>query len=144
MSCPHATTTTIAWLYGEADEGHALHVAGCPECAAVAEAHEVVLAQVMPVMPRALPASVVGAAPRRRRSSRVWLMGVLAVAAAVLLVVGVVAPPSSTPAPETVTDPGPVAALDMEPASLWSSELEADLLDLDASLDALADELGTL
>ena len=39
MSCPEATTTTIAWLYGEADDEHALHVASCPECAAVVEAH---------------------------------------------------------------------------------------------------------
>ena len=40
MSCPHAQTTTILWIYGEADEAHATHVAGCAICQRVLQEHE--------------------------------------------------------------------------------------------------------
>ena len=47
--CPHAQTTTVAWLYGEAPEEHALHVADCPVCTKTLESHELVLGALAPL-----------------------------------------------------------------------------------------------
>lgn len=49
MSCPHATTTTLLWLYGEADESHAEHVAGCAVCRAVVAEHADVMSAMAEV-----------------------------------------------------------------------------------------------
>ena len=40
MSCPHEQTTTILWIYGEADDAHASHVASCTVCQKVLQEHE--------------------------------------------------------------------------------------------------------
>ncbi len=47
--CPHAQTTTVAWLYGEAPDEHATHVAACPACAQTLESHELVLGALAPL-----------------------------------------------------------------------------------------------
>ena len=46
--CNHAETT-VAWLYGEAPEEHALHVASCPLCTEVLATHERVLGATAPL-----------------------------------------------------------------------------------------------
>ena len=40
MSCPHEQTTTLLWIYGEADDAHASHVAQCAICQQVLREHE--------------------------------------------------------------------------------------------------------
>lgn len=40
MSCPHAETTTILWIYGEAGDAHEAHVASCDTCQQVLAMHE--------------------------------------------------------------------------------------------------------
>ena len=132
MSCPHAETTTLAWLYGEGDDAHALHVAGCPACQAVAELHEGVQAQVAPVLPRGSEAPV---APARR--GRWWVAAAVALAAGVLLALvpgGAVSEPAPVPTP----------VAEAVPSSMWSGDLELELADLDASLDVLAADLSSL
>jgi hypothetical protein len=47
--CPHAHTTTVAWLYGEAPDEHAMHVAACPACTQTLQSHELVLGALAPV-----------------------------------------------------------------------------------------------
>ena len=141
MSCPHATTTTIAWLYGEADEAHALHVADCAACTAVADEHELVMSVVVPVLPRG-KAPELPEAPAWRSPSW-WAAGVL-LAASALLALRIGTAPVSVSVPEPTSTATTVAALEVEPASVWSGELEAELDDLDASLDALAADFGTL
>ncbi len=55
MTCPHASTTTVAWAFGEFEgsaaegEAHTLHVASCEECNEALEALEVVEVQVAPL-----------------------------------------------------------------------------------------------
>ena len=143
MTCPHATTTTIAWLYGEASDAHTEHVADCAECTAVCAEHESVMSEVMPAMPRGLPAGP-REAPARRRDPAPWVFGALA-AAAVALVVLRAGPLSTTPPITSAVAPVDVVAMaDAVPSSMWSGELNDDLADLDASLDALADALSTL
>lgn len=121
MSCPHAETTTVLWCYGEADEAHAAHVGACADCQAVVADHETVQAVVLPIAP------ALATAPPRRRLPAVVFAG-LALAAAVLIGIGL-GGPDRPPQAE------PVAAV--APASLVD-----DAVDL--QLDALALELDAL
>ena len=50
MSCDQLNDT-LAWLYGEGDDEQAVHIASCPECLALVEEHEQVLAAVTRAMP---------------------------------------------------------------------------------------------
>lgn len=119
MSCPHETTTTVAFLYGEAPDAHALHVAGCAPCTAVVAEHE----QVANVLGPALSALRAPGMPRASRSRAPWITGaVLALAAAVLVLFRTVTVPAPVP-PPFAPDGFDVAidALDLE---LTSLELE--------------------
>lgn len=128
MSCPHATTTTLAWLYGEGDEAHAAHVASCPECEAVVATHADVLVTV-------------GARPVPAPAPVAWRRWALA--AAVLLAVGAggwavgMRAPSSPPdAAPTRPDNDATAALGPDDLDQRLDRLQADvaLLSLDADL----------
>jgi hypothetical protein len=92
--CPHATTTTVAFLYGEGGDAHAAHVAACPDCAAVVEEHAAVAVALAPKL------AALRVAPARRRS---WVpAAAVALAASALLVAGVAAWrswPAPAPAP---------------------------------------------
>lgn len=121
MSCPHATTTTVLWAWGEGPEEHLHHVVGCPDCQAVLED----ASEVAPWIGE-LPA-----APRRR-----WplvLAGVIALAASVLAFLAVEAP---------VAPVEPVAAAPIP--VLFEGDLDAELDRLDLALDALEHDLSTL
>lgn len=122
MTCRHAETTTIAWLYGEADEAHAAHVAGCAACAEIADLHVDVLSAVAPALP-----ALASPPPARRsvvRSPWAWL------AAAALLLTPLLLPEPAPPLPP----PG-----DREPEllDLQLEQLRDDLLDLSLDLEAL-------
>ena len=84
MSCEYAETTTLLWLYGEADEAHAEHVAGCAECTAVAEMHAdtgSMVAPILPVLRRPHGEAVASSVPQPANSAR-WLLPFIAGAAA--------------------------------------------------------------
>lgn len=125
MTCPHAQTTTLRWLYGELDDdAHAAHVATCADCQAVCDAHLDVLG--------ALPdAAGIQAAPSRRRTVPWPVLGPLLAAAAATFVVLL---PAGTPDVALPVDTGLTATA--EP--LWPED------SLDARLDALDDELLAL
>ena len=91
MSCPHAQTTTILWIYGEADDAHAAHVAGCEICQQVLKEHEQVhLAlsletSTLESNPVSQPPEIPEAANTSRFGLFLSVAGVCAAAAAVLL-----------------------------------------------------------
>lgn len=115
MTCPHAATTTVRWIYGEADEAHLHHVAACAECQEVLAEHEAVSEALVPA-----------------RRSVAWpfarpVAWGLALAAAVLLAFRALVP---EPAPD--------------PAPIFVDRLDAELDALDAELDALAADFDSL
>lgn len=84
--CPHANTTTIAFLYGEAPLAHAAHVAGCADCSAVAESHEQVVAALGPALAAVRPRLQAPRSPHRQLG-RPRTLAALAAAAATVAVV---------------------------------------------------------
>lgn len=155
--CAHAQTTTILWLYGEADAEHAEHVAGCLDCTAVADQHlEVQLAVPVaasePADARAnAPSPAWTAAPRPVLGTPGWrrpvyvVPGAIAlIAAAALMVVALRAP--SSDAPDLDTGERAVAApVDLPlAADDGFGDLYNDLDALEADIDALEADLAVL
>ncbi|MBW1877041.1 MAG: hypothetical protein JRI25_00870 [Deltaproteobacteria bacterium] len=147
MSCEHAKSTTLLWLYGEGDEAHLHHVAACAECQAVVAEHEAVAGLVGPIaadlaVSEAMPADPI---PANRVPWR-W-MAVAAAVAASILVMGHLAP---APGGLDRTGDTAVAVLEAPLASpmavdgLFTAALDADLDALDADLDWMAADLETL
>ncbi len=129
MTCPHAETTTIAWMYGDAHDSHALHVASCVDCTAVLDLHERVgrtTARVAPLLRR--PVEV-------RRPRGLVVAGVVALAAAVLLAVAFGTSPAPTP---------PATASLASPTDPFADPLDAELDDLAAQIELPADEFTSL
>lgn len=129
MTCEHSETTTLLWLYGEAPEEHASHVAVCAACTAVSALHADVVGG-LPVVPRVAPA-----APEPANQLRWFVSGTLAVAAAALVVFGLSRPPTLG---DTAVAIAPIAYAEWQaPLSDLSDELDlldAELADLDAEL----------
>lgn len=122
MSCPHAATTTVAFLYGEAPDAHALHVASCAECEGVVTEHEQVATALAPTL-GAIRSTGVAPSPRRFGAVGVVAGGVLlAMAATVLLMLRIEPPPVEAPA-AGVPD-GFDVAIDELDLELTSLELE--------------------
>ena len=121
MSCEHASETTLLWLYGEADDAHALHVAGCPDCQEVLREHEAVASALGPAL------AATASAPPASSRSRVWVGVLVALAAGLLVWLAVPEPP----------EPVVVAAPSADP-------LDVALDDLDLELDRLSSELEML
>jgi len=139
MSCPHATTTTVAWCFGEAPEGHLEHVATCAECQQVVEEQEAVLAavgDVAPALRMAAEAAPVEPTPNAGRSWPRVAAAVLAFAAAALVAVVVGGSFAPAPEPQQVA----VAPVDTAPPAVALPPLR----DVDARLDALQLELDAL
>lgn len=144
--CSHATTTTLLWLYGEADEAHAVHVATCAECTQVADEHASVVAAVSPIRdeiryPGAAEVAVDTAEPAPANGS--WWVGIglgLVAAAAVLLALFAGLSPSAPTAPELAEAPleAPVTVPD-EAAPQMVPELDAPVREQVASQDDLDD-----
>lgn len=120
MTCPHAATTTLSWMYDEQPEDHLHHVVGCADCQGVLDTHESVLAAVSPIAPS------LTSVPRRSR----WpLVAAVALAAAAFVVAALPDPPEEAPA--VVTTP-------------FDGQLDLELDDLDHALDTLAADLTLL
>ncbi|MCB9682694.1 MAG: hypothetical protein H6733_14610 [Alphaproteobacteria bacterium] len=141
--CPHAHTTTVAWLYGESpDDGHdhALHVATCADCQATAALHADLIATTAPVLPAVRTTTGPSAARVARHvGARVLVASVLAVAAALAVVLGGT-PGAGSPA----TTSAPVA---QAPHGAPARGAAVDLTtpdDLDLRLDALQGEVAAL
>jgi hypothetical protein len=135
MTCPHAETTTVAWLYGEGDEGHAAHVASCPDCEAVSALHAEVVCLTSPVLPALRSGEVPVAAP----ASPSWARPLLLLAAAATLVVVPLVRWQSPPEPPPTTPALATRALPDEPEllDLRLERLEDQVLDLSLDLEAL-------
>lgn len=134
MACEHTQTTTLLWLYGEADDTHLEHIQGCAECQGVVADHADVAAALGPALP------AVATVPRRSWRRGAWVAGaVLLVAAAWLLVVRAPAPGDPVVASDgdavLMAADGPLAPYDP-----FDSELDA----LDRELDRLSDDLEML
>lgn len=129
MSCEHAETTTLLWLYGEAPEAHAEHVASCAECTEVSALHVDVMS--VAEVRQELPERASGVGGR-------WMavVSVAAVAAALLV--------AFLPGP---TQPLDTVAVAPAPALDWTeplSEFGAELDSLDAELDDLSLDIASL
>jgi len=155
MTCPHASTTTVAWAFGEFEgsandeEAHTLHVASCADCSEALEALEAVEAEAAPlagalaVEESAKPPPVEGPVPataaRPTLGGRLWA----GIALAAALVLGTVAAwvddPLVAPLP-----PEPVAVHVMPSPSPVAAPPHVPVLDLDRELDELELELDAL
>lgn len=140
MACEHAHSTTLLWLYGEADDAHLGHIQGCAECQTVVGEHADVASALGPTL------SAVRAAPRGRPR---WAAaaGALALAAAAVLTVAVLPPPSSGESGAQVAEServeigAAIVAIDpLGPVDSFDSQLDA----LDLELDSLSDDLEML
>jgi hypothetical protein len=150
MSCSHASTTTVAWAFGEfqgtleAEEAHTMHVASCADCTAALEALEAVEAATAPLagaLPSdAPPVTAPRGGPwfRPAPSGRVWgavaLVAALALGTVAAWVDDVVSPPASEPVATRIERPAPAVPAPAERRSL----------DVDRELDALELELDAL
>lgn len=117
MTCPHAETTAILALFGEAPPSFDAHLRGCADCQETLGAHQETLDLITPHLP---------AAPAVRLWPAALISTAAAAAAAALLLLA--APPAQPTAP-------PLAALDDEihqfDEELLSLELELALMDLE-------------
>ncbi|MEN0066610.1 MAG: hypothetical protein AAGA48_31040 [Myxococcota bacterium] len=131
MSCPHATTTTLLWLYGEADASHDAHVASCAECQAVAADH----ADVMSAMAEVSHLDLCEDPPAAPRPvNRGWSVRAVSLTAVALAAAAGVLLMNRGPAPE----PG----ADLATQELSALALGDDLLD--ERFDDLVGEVGEL
>ena len=90
MSCPHAETTAILYLFGEAPEDYAAHLESCEICQNVILEHQETIEVITPHIP----------APARRRlpvQAIAPVAALFAIAAAVLLTVRLDLLPSNSP-----------------------------------------------
>lgn len=147
MSCEHAETTTLLWLYGELDpelqDEHLRHIGSCEACTAVVAEHEQVVAAVAPIAPALRQ---VGATPTPiRPANRPMLAAVFvlaAAAAAAALVILLPGPESAAP-----LDTDVAVALDTDLGVVdppLFGEVDGDLQELDWELVDLTYDLGTL
>lgn len=122
MNCDQQSAT-LAWLYGEGDEGHLAHVGSCSACQALVADHEAVLA-----------AAFTARRPRARRFYAVWWVPLTLAASALL----VLAWSEVEPAPAGPQD----AAADVAAVEVPAGEaLDQRLEQLDADLDELLNDL---
>jgi len=147
MSCEHASTTTLLWLYNETDEDHVHHVAACADCTAVVAEHEEVAAMVSPVLPGAPAALAVvpAAAPVAGGRGALFWAGGLAVAAAAVMALGLSLGQEEAPVElATLVDTDSMALT----RTVWSGDLtdslDDELDDLAWALDDLGQDLSTL
>ncbi|MFK7928683.1 MAG: hypothetical protein AB8H79_10885 [Myxococcota bacterium] len=168
--CEHATSTTVLWLYGEADDSHATHVAGCADCTSVADDHATVAA-AMPFEVMAglhQPAAHAdGWEPERlpAPANRSWIVGtLLGLAAAAVVLLGLSfafgqptglesegPAPQIAEVPELVDPASEVASNDdlfvLEPMLALDEDFDAGYDDFDSLYDdfaAFEEDLATL
>ena len=128
--CPHAQTTTVAWLYGEAPDEHAAHVAGCPACAETLESHELVLGALAPL---AVQPSV--PVPMSRRVAP-WLVA-LAAAGVGWLMWG-----AGSHAPQA--EDGVWMRVADAPLAISATDIDQEIDALSLAIDDLSEDFSTL
>ena len=127
MSCPHAETTAILAVFGEAPADFAAHLVACAECRAVVDMHT----ETLPVLETAQPTL-----PARKRRWPQWSAGLLIAAAALLAVL--TSSIGSDPDHGAIDSPVPVDRLTSTPAfTAFHSNLDSDLSDLELELALL-------
>ena len=140
MSCPHASTTTLLWLYEHQDPQHLEHIAACPECQIVVSEHADLMAAIAPAIPNLNPGQTriepdANRTPTGRAPYATWGAIGLAVAAAAAL--WLIAMPPTVPTPDT----GMTQEISTQTAMAIDEWMEANV---DEDLDTLDDELNNL
>jgi hypothetical protein len=142
MSCEHANSTTLQWLYDDGPEEHAMHIATCAECSTVVEEHADVAAAVGPVA-SAIATSPRRAKPKAKRRPMRWAGAAVLLAATVLIAVRVGVPPQGdTDQTLAMVTAAPASALEADVAFL--DPLDLQLEDLNDVFDAYANDLSGL
>jgi hypothetical protein len=137
MNCPHETTTTLSWLYGDGPEEHIHHIAACPVCTAVVDEHAEVLTHVSRHAPSCLQTKQPSAPPPRVRwTTRVGVVATVGMALAAAWLFAVKAPP----APSALEAPTAV----YEFASFDDDTIDQGLDDLEEEISLLREELASL
>lgn len=143
MTCEHETTTLL-WLYGEADDGHEAHIASCASCRALVAEHADVASALGPSLGALADGGPPRAQPAPARRDRAWLgAGIVALAAAVLAWVAVTDPSGPPEVAETV-DPEVSAAIVASGSPNVGDPFDLEMDDLDRELDELSFELELL
>ena len=129
MSCPHAETTALLAVFGEAPSEFEAHLNNCAECLEVVQSHTQTLSIVEPILKR----PQVPAAPRDRNKRRWASATVLVLLAATLLLAIQLAEPSSDPSRLAVDSPIPTATV-LNLSRPFDSSLDSDLDTLEIEL----------
>jgi hypothetical protein len=139
MSCTHASTTTLLWLYENEPATHDAHIATCEECQAVIAEHGDLMATLGPVLP-ALASPV----PDTSRRVRYAAWGSATLAFVALAASWLLAVPPQLEVRDTGLTPD-VASQTAFVVELWPDDaFEADLDALDQELRDLSMDLLTL
>lgn len=129
MSCEHAQSTTLLWLWGEYEEGHATHVAECEPCQAVVALHTEVVCATPPALGERRSVSMYPA-----RSAMLVVAGLALAAAALLSTLGQTLNTSDEVTLSMAAVDIELPGDDLEP---WFAELDRDMDALDVDLSAL-------
>lgn len=134
MSCRHAQSTTLTWLWGEHDGDHAVHVAGCETCQAVVAMHTDVVCAVAPQVEEIEERAASTTVDMRSR-----MLIAAALAAAVVLVF-------MSPRNAALQSPSeaPVQTMAAHDVALPEDDLDQWFTELDRDIDALAVDLSAL
>jgi len=139
MSCPHATTTTLLWLYDNEPVNHDVHVGSCHDCQAVVAEHGDLMATLGPVLP-----ALVVPAPRANQRVRYASWGGTTLALVALAAAWLLAVPSSLEVRDTGLSPDATSPTAFA-TDLWADDgFESDLDALDQELRDLSMDLLTL
>ena len=155
MTCEHAETTVLLYLFGEAPEGFEEHLAGCDDCQESLADHAATLRAVDPVLgpggataespPSLEPRSLAPADAGPGRPSDVpgprtlpWLM---AAAAAATLALVVSRWPADPPAADDQDGAADAITPGLDAAEVWVDPIERELDDLSGDLDSLFRDL---
>ena len=131
MSCDELNAT-LAWLYGEGEDAHAVHIASCEVCMEVVAEHEQVLSAVTRSRP-VYASPDTARTPRKAANVGTWVVAIAAVCMAAVLLGNEASTASSAPAEDVRV------ALDVDPGS-WDVALDADLEELAWDIQVLSDD----
>ncbi|HHO49741.1 MAG TPA: hypothetical protein ENK18_02450 [Deltaproteobacteria bacterium] len=148
MRCEHAQTTTLLWVYGEAEEAHAGHVAACADCRAVLSEHEAVASALGPALAAISaqpddPSGALAGPARRRAVGLRWALGLAGAAAAAAAAIAVLTgggPPGAGVESFAAVEPGRGLGLGLGPPDPFDLALD----DLDRELERLSRDLERL
>jgi hypothetical protein len=132
MSCEHAETTVLLYLFGEAPPEYADHLDGCEACQSALLEHADTVALVGPAL---CPPAELPAPPPAAR----WEIWGTAIGAGLALAAGLAMTFSPAPPPPPAPTPVARAAPDLS----WDDPMAGELHQLDAQINALATSMET-